>query len=211
MESPQRLRLLFWSLFRYQYLLSSVFHFIMFKIIFWKLYDFTKYIKISFSILLRQLLYLPIGTSHPSLPANKKIVQFILKIQSCGISILCGGCPHFFFFFLYCHLCRFSSFWASMGLENCVQFQVLHFKLWPNWKEWEEHWECSANLKNITYELTLNYLRWKKMGVRNGASMVTNARNFCEENGAGGGNLFLVSIVCRMRSYMLKSKQKRFY
>lgn len=99
MESPQRLRLLFWSLFRYQYLLSSVFHFIMFKIIFWKLYDFTKYIKISFSILLRQLLYLPIGTSHPSLPANKKIVQFILKIQSCGISILCGGCPHFFFFF----------------------------------------------------------------------------------------------------------------
>lgn len=48
------------------------------------------------------------------------------------------------------------------------------------------------------------------MGVRNGASMVINARDFYEEDGAGGGNLFLVSTLCRMRSYKLKSKQKRF-
>lgn len=34
------------------------------------------YKKISFSILLNQLFYLPIGTSHPSLPANKKIAVY---------------------------------------------------------------------------------------------------------------------------------------
>lgn len=34
------------------------------------------YKNISFSILLNQLLYLPIGTCHPSLPANKKIAVY---------------------------------------------------------------------------------------------------------------------------------------
>lgn len=32
---------------------------------------------ISFSILLNQLLYLPIGTFHPSLPVNKKIAVYL--------------------------------------------------------------------------------------------------------------------------------------